>query len=73
MDVGSSSYPHTSMGWPEGEMGMPVVSETCPPRAPSAPHIIPASPRRHSTKAGEAPANPTWLWLKGSGFLDKGM
>lgn len=65
MNVGSSSYPHTPKGWPKGEVGEPVVSEPCP--------NICASLRCCSTKAGDAPANPTWLWLKGSGFLDKGI
>lgn len=37
MDVGSSSYPHTSMGWPEGEVGEPVVSEPVLPHTSSVP------------------------------------
>lgn len=68
VDVGST-LTHT-LPW-DGQRGNgePVVSEPCPPRAPSAPHILCASSRCCSTKEGIRISGQRYMRLVPSGIL----
>lgn len=56
-------------GMAKGGNGEPVVSEPCPPRAPSAPHILCASSRCCSTKEGIRISGQRYMRLVPSGIL----